>query len=100
MTPRKRRAAQRLALFFFAAFLGAQSEELAREMERARQFMQAGKYEQAIPIYERAVKEVPGNPGLVLNLGLAEHMAGHEREAIAHLETVLKTRPNFVPALT
>src|SRR4051794_6900310 len=100
MTPGQGRAAQRLALSFFAACLWAQTEELAREMERAKQFMQSGKFEQAIPIYEQAVKSMPGNPGLVLNLALAEHMAGRERQAIPHLETVLKARPDFMPALT
>jgi tetratricopeptide (TPR) repeat protein len=100
MSPRRGRVALRLALFFFAAALRGQPDDLAREMERARQFMESGKYEQAIPIYERAVKEMPGNPGALLNLGLAEHMAGRERQAIPRLEAVLKARPNHVPALT
>ncbi len=90
----------RLALFCFGASVWAQSEELVRDAQRARDLMAAGQYEQAIPIYERLVKALPGNPGLVLNLGLAEHMAGHEREAISNLESVLKAQPNHVPALT
>jgi tetratricopeptide (TPR) repeat protein len=88
-----------LALFSFGAGLWAQSEELARESQRARDLMAAGLYEQAIPLYEQLVKALPGNPGLVLNLGLAEHMAGREREAISHLESVLKAQPNQLPAL-
>jgi tetratricopeptide (TPR) repeat protein len=61
--------------------------------------MAAGKFEEAIPIYRRLTQAAPGNPGLLLNLALAEHMAGHEREAIPHFEAVLKTQPTLAPAL-
>lgn len=61
--------------------------------------MAKGQFEKAIPLYQQLVKAVPGNPGLVLNLALAEHMAGYEREAIPHFETILKSQPNLVPAL-
>ncbi len=62
--------------------------------------MAAGKFEDAIPIYKQLVQALPGNPGMVLNLAFAEHMAGHEREAIPLFEAVLKTKPDLVPALT
>ena len=88
------RAAVRLALFCFAAGLWAQSEELAKEFQHAKELMAAGKYEQAIPIYQKLVQALPGNTGLVFNLALAERMAGRDREAIAHFETVLKAQPN------
>jgi tetratricopeptide (TPR) repeat protein len=94
------RAALRLALFSFGAVLAAQTEDLAREAQRARDLMTARSYEQAIPIYQRIVTALPGNPGILLNLALAEHMAGREREAIPHLEAVLKAQPNHIPALT
>jgi tetratricopeptide (TPR) repeat protein len=86
------------ALFLFAAqFLpGQQPEEL---LAKANQLMSAGRFEEAIPVYRQLVKAEPGNPGLVLNLGLAQHMAGHEREAIANFETVLKSQPDSLPAL-
>src|SRR5215471_14501738 len=80
-------------LFFF------QSTDLAVESQRAKQLMAEGKFEQAIPIYKRLTEAVPGNPGLLLNLALAEHMAGHERESIPHFEAVLKTQPTLAPAL-
>jgi tetratricopeptide (TPR) repeat protein len=100
MTQSKGRAALRLAPYFLAASLWCQTEELAREMERARGLMQSGQFEQAIPIYERAVKQLPGNSGVLLNLALAEHMAGRERQAIPHLDAVLKAQPSHIPALT
>ena len=66
---------------------------------QAKQLMSSGRFEEAIPIYRRMVKAQPGNPGLLLNLGLAQHMAGREREAIPNFEAVLKAQPNSLPAL-
>ena len=80
-----------LALFLFAAhLLQGQSGDLAARFEQARQLMASGRFEEAIPIYRQMVKAEPGNPGLLLNLGLAQHMAGHEGEAIPNLEAVIK----------
>jgi predicted Zn-dependent protease len=62
--------------------------------------MAAGRFEEAIPIYQRLVKAVPGNSGLLLNLGLAEQMAGHSQAAIPHLQAVLKLQPSSIPALS
>src|SRR3984893_11436200 len=94
------RAALLPVLFFFATALGAwQAEELAVLSQRAKEMMAAGKFEEAIPIYKRLTQAAPGNPGLLLNLALAEHMAGHEREAIPHFEAVLKLQPTLAPAL-
>ncbi len=88
------------ALFLFAAqFLQGQSEDLSAKSAQARQLMASGRFEQAIPIYRQMVKAEPGNPGLLLNLGLAQHMAGHDREAIPTLESVLKAQPDSRPAL-
>jgi tetratricopeptide (TPR) repeat protein len=61
--------------------------------------MASRRYEDAIPIYRQLVQAAPGNPGLLLNLALAEHMAGHERESIPHFEAVLKSQPHLLPAL-
>ena len=61
--------------------------------------MSAGKFDAAIPLYEQLVQANPGVVGLVLNLGLAEHMAGREADSIPHFEAVLKTQPTSLPAL-
>lgn len=60
--------------------------------------MASGKFEEAIPIYRALVKAVPGNAGLMTNLGVACHMAGHEKEAVTELAKVLKLDPHNVPA--
>lgn len=93
VTLRNGRAALRLALFCFTALLWGQTEELAKESQRAHELMAAGRYEQALPIYRKLVQAMPGNPGLVMDLGVAEHLAGHEREAIPHLEAAVKSQP-------
>src|SRR5579862_8079464 len=100
----KGRSRRRAVLFFapavFAATLCAyQSEDLAALSRRVKDLMAQGRFEQAIPICEELVKAVPGNTGLLLNLGLAEQMAGHPEKAIPRLEDVLKAEPNSVPAL-
>src|SRR5215472_1389988 len=93
MTLRTGRAALRLALFCFAASLQAQTEEQSKDSQHARELMEAGKYEQAIPIYQKLVKALPGNTGLILDLALAERMAGRDRESILHFEAVLRAQP-------
>ncbi len=89
-----------LALFLFALAVAAgQSDELAFKSQRAKEMMAAGRFEEAIPIYQQLVQAVPGNPGLRLNLALAQHMAGRDRDAIPNLEAVLKIQPGLAPAL-
>lgn len=60
--------------------------------------MASGRYEEAIPIYRELVRAVPGNAGLITNLGVAYHMAGHEQEAVAEFTKALRFEPRNVPA--
>jgi len=78
--------------------LHAQSARLAEQAHHARDLMVSGKYEAAIPIYRALVEAVPGNAGLITDLGLACHMAGHEQEAVAQFRKALKLDPHNVPA--
>jgi tetratricopeptide (TPR) repeat protein len=78
--------------------LHAQSASLAEQSNRARELMASGRYEEAIPIYRALVRAVPGNAGLITNLGMACHMAGHEKEAVAEFTRALKIDPRSVPA--
>ena len=61
--------------------------------------MSEGRFEAAIPIYRELIRAVPGEPGLVLNLALAQHMAGHDAEAIPNFEAVLKVKPDLPGAV-
>jgi tetratricopeptide (TPR) repeat protein len=76
----------------------AQPEELAAKSEQAKKAMAAGRFAEAIPLYEQLVAAVPNNPGLLTNLGMAQHMAGRDREAIAQFDAALKIDPSIVPA--
>lgn len=62
--------------------------------------MAEGRFDQAVLVYGQMVKAIPGNPGLLLNLGLAEELGGHPDRAIPHFQAVLKAQPSNVPALT
>ena len=91
-----------ICVVFFTAVslpLRAQSASLAEQSNHARELMASGKYEQAIPIYRELVKAVPGNPGLITNLGLAYHMAGREEDAVVQFREALKLDPHDLPAL-
>lgn len=99
--PPGRLAGRAALLFIFSTtLLVPQTDQLAQESHRAKELMAEGRFEEAIPICERLVKALPGNPGLVLNLGLAEEMAGHPAKAIPNFEAVLKVQPDNIPALT
>jgi tetratricopeptide (TPR) repeat protein len=87
-----------ILLAAFSPFLRAQSANLAEQSNHAGELMASGRYEEAIPIYRALVKAVPGNAGLVTNLGVACHMAGHEQEAITQFTKALKLDPHNVPA--
>lgn len=93
----------RLLFFCIALFLAsskslAQSDDLALKSHRAKELMAEGKFVQAISLYRELNQALPNNPGLILNLGMALHMAGKEREAIPQLEAVVKVDPNALPA--
>jgi tetratricopeptide (TPR) repeat protein len=76
----------------------AQSDGLTAKLQRSKELMAAGKFEEAIPIYRDLVQALPNNPGPVMNLGLALHMTGREREAVSQFQAVLKLDPAHLPA--
>ncbi len=79
--------------------VAAQTDAAALESQRARQMMAAGRYADAVPLYEKLVAAMPANPGLRLNLAMAMHLSGEDRKAIPQFEAVLKLQPNALPAL-
>ena len=91
-----------VALFLCAlsVFARSQTEDFAAQSHQAKELMTEGRFEEAIPIYQHLVQALPGNHGFVLNLGLAEEMAGHPDQAILQFRAVLKVQPDNLPALT
>ncbi len=81
-----------------AVLLLAQPDELALKSRRAKELMAAGRYAEAIPVYSELVRAVPNNPGLILNLGLAQQLAGQPRNAIRQFEAAAKLQPDLYPA--
>src|SRR2546422_10598103 len=75
-----------------------QSGDLALKSQRAKEFMAQGKFAEAIPLYRELNQAIPNNPGLMLNLGMALHMAGDERNSIPQLEAAVKLDPKRAPA--
>lgn len=76
----------------------AQPDDLALKSRQAKELMAGGKYAEAAAVYAELVRAVPNNPGLLLNLGLAQQMAGRPRQAIPHFEAAVKLQPDLYPA--
>ena len=72
--------------------------DLAAKSHRAKELMAAGRYADAVPVYRELVKAVPNNPGLLANLGMALHLSGQDRDAVAPLEAALRLDPQSLPA--
>ena len=95
--------AANLLLFSLVSILAqssclAHSDDFAVKSRRAKELMAEGRFVQAVPLYRELNQAVPNNPGLLLNLGMALHMAGDERKSIPQLEAAVKLDPNLAPA--
>ena len=88
--------ARLLLIFLFAA--GPQSDDLVRRSQAAAEAMQKGAFDDAARMYQDLVRAVPGDAGLLMNLGMALAMGGHEQEAIGPLERAVKLKPALIPA--
>ena len=75
-----------------------QSAELAGRSREATRAMQEGRFDDAARLYRELLKAVPDEAGLLMNLGMALAMGGHESEAVAPLERALALKPELVPA--
>ncbi len=67
--------------------------------QRGKQAMADGRFGEAARIYADLVQQIPDNPGLLLNLGMALHMDGDDERAIPPLEQALAIAPDIFPAL-
>src|SRR5436309_5403285 len=65
-----------ISFLFCVAPVYAQSDDLTAKLDRSRELMVTGRFDEAIPIYRELVQALPNNPGPIMNLGLALHMAG------------------------
>jgi tetratricopeptide (TPR) repeat protein len=74
-------------------------EELAAKAARGKEALGAGRFAEAAALYREIVRALPDEPGMLMNLGMAEAMSGRQREAIPHLRAAVKLSPDLLPAL-
>ena len=88
-----------MALALLLALLaGPADDDLAAKAQRGKQAMAASRFEEAASVYREIVRALPNEPGMLLNLGMAEAMAGRPREALPHLRAAARLKPDLLPA--
>lgn len=87
-----------LAFFLQVPGLPARSDPLVEKSRRAKEAMQAQRFDEAVELYRQLVRAIPANPGLRMNLGLALHSTGKYREAAREFGRVLKDQPQSASA--
>ena len=63
--------------------LEPQSADLVRRSQAAAAAMQKGSFDEAVRMYQELVRAVPGDAGLLMNLGMALAMGGTRRRPSA-----------------
>jgi predicted Zn-dependent protease len=81
-----------------ALFTASMGDDLAVKAQRGKEAMAAGRFDEAADLYRQVVKALPNEPGMQLNLGMAESMAGRPREALPHFRAAVKLKPGLMPA--
>lgn len=82
-----------------ASCLCAQTNAQAQRAAQAKQLLASERFAEAAVIYGALAREIPNNPGLLLNYGMALHLGGQDAQAIAPLQAALKLNPAIPPAL-
>jgi len=70
---------------------------LAERSRAGKELMAAGRYVEAAAAYRELVRAIPGNAGLLVNLGMALHLSGKDEEAVPPLEAALRLDPASLP---
>jgi predicted Zn-dependent protease len=68
----------------------AQSPAVEQKATQAKALMEQGRFGEAAVLWADVVKAIPGNPGLILNQGMALHLDGQDAKAIPLLEQAAK----------
>jgi predicted Zn-dependent protease len=66
--------------------------------QSAARAMDQGHFDEAARIYQDLVQAMPEEGGLLMNLGMALAMGGHDAEAIVPLEKAVALKPQLIPA--
>jgi predicted Zn-dependent protease len=91
-----------LLTFLFTLFLvdptWAQPDGLPARSRAASQAMRDGRFDEAARMYRELLQTLPDEAGLLMNLGMALAMGGHEAEALGPLERAVTLKADLVPA--
>lgn len=84
----------------YAAPAAAQAPSSAQkaQADKAQAALEAGRFPEAIALFEDLVRQLPGEVGLQLNLGMALTMGGQPARAIPVLQKVVAKQPEMLPA--
>ncbi|MEZ5399971.1 MAG: tetratricopeptide repeat protein [Bryobacteraceae bacterium] len=74
------------------------AQDPAIQSEFGKQALAGGRYEEAARIYADLAKRFPTEPGMLVNLGMAQHLSGDPKSAIVTFRAALKLNPNLPPA--
>ena len=86
-------------LVIILAIVGCQNREAYRLLESASGFAKAGRFQDAVSLYEEAVEISPDDPYLLTRAGLANLSLGGHETAIGYLERAHELAPEYIEAL-
>ena len=81
------------------ARLAKNPSDLAALVTLGAMYFDAGKFDQSQAYDRRALALDPTNPDVRTDYATTLHQTGHDLEALAQIDRVLKERPGFTPAL-
>lgn len=87
-----------LLVWLVVSLSAGQSEEAAAKIRKAGELMQAGKTEEAIPLFRELAEAYPAVPSFGINLAVAQYKAGRYRDAIEQCKALIKLRDDIFPA--
>jgi predicted Zn-dependent protease len=77
---------------------GTPPTESSAKTRAAARAMDQGRFDEAARIYQDLLQGMPNEAGLLMNLGMALAMGGHEAEALPSLERAVALKPGLFPA--
>lgn len=87
-----------IALAGAPGWLSGQNTSTVEKMRRAGELVQAGKPEEAIPIYQELTAAFPNEPAFGVDLAITQYKAGRYQDAIGQCNALLKRQPDLFPA--
>jgi predicted Zn-dependent protease len=87
-----------MVVLFVLLCSGQAAAQPAARSQAAAKAMEQGRFDEAAGIYRELLQSMPDEGGLLMNLGMALALGGHEADAIAPLQRAVALKPELVPA--